>query len=300
MPKVLSPRLWSLISLGTSNRHLSSLKELPRAQQRGQLHSSLLWARRCSTSLPFPCAAHGLWLGSRLLQEQTSLLAPATHFERTSTIFSHFPLTLTLLCIPQHANLSPHFLISNAWPSKALKSPLMGGIPAYGKGWNLMIFKVPSHPNHSVILWVCKPSMSSKLGACNIYKKATAPEENSWEGDWKATSFTYIAQITLQTFALRELLSTKGVKSKFASSQPGKGFLVAFLFNPSCDSVLYELFATIPRSLPLRHLILFSCKRSRIPSQGRGACRKHATLQLLTQELDVPIRPWILGGFTCF
>lgn len=128
------------------------LEELPHTQQRGQLHSSLLRARRCSTSLPFLYATHCLWLGSWLLQEQTSLLATATHFERTSTIFSHFPLTQTLLCIPQHTNLSPHFFISYAWPSKALKSPLMGGIPAYGNGWNLMIFKVPSHPNCSVIL----------------------------------------------------------------------------------------------------------------------------------------------------
>lgn len=277
------------------------LKELPHAQQQGQLHSSLLWARRCSTSLLFLCATHCLQLGSQLLQEQISLLAPATHFERTSTIFSHFPLTQTLLCIPQHTNLSPHFLISYAWPSKALKSSLMGGIPAYGNGWNLMIFKVPSHPHRSVILWVCMPSMLNKLGACNIYKKVTAPEKNSWEGAWKATSFTYITLITLQTFALKELLSTKGVKSKFASSQPGKGLLVAFLFNPSCDSVLYKLFITIPLSLPLRHLTLFSCKRSRrIPSQERDASRKHTTLQLLTQELDVSIRPGILGGFTRF
>lgn len=58
-----------------------------------------------------------------------------------------------------------------------------GRLSAHGRGWNSMIFKVPSSPNHSVPLW-CTSHVPDKLlyalmfvqGACSTWEGSLPPE----------------------------------------------------------------------------------------------------------------------------
>lgn len=45
---------------------------------------------------------------------------------------------------------------------QGLEQPgLREGVPGHGRGWNGMSFRIPFHPNHSIILW-CQPSLRNK------------------------------------------------------------------------------------------------------------------------------------------
>ena len=52
---------------------------------------------------------------------------------------------------------------------EALKARLDGAVPAYSRGWNYMVLKVPSNPNHSVSLYL-RYQMKHKLtSSTSIY-----------------------------------------------------------------------------------------------------------------------------------
>lgn len=96
-----------------------------------------------------------------------------------------------------------------------------------------------------------KPSIFSVLGAWDIYKKMTAPEKllRRW---LKSNILCLHCPISrkLSDLCSQVLLSTKGWKSKFAFPPLPKWLLVTFFFNPSHDTVLYKLLATIPLFTP--------------------------------------------------
>lgn len=160
--KVLSPRFSSLVSLWKSSSQLSSLQELAPLLITlcKEIHISLV---------PLHCTSTTDW-GLGYCRNKS---VACNFLERTSTIFSQFPHTQTLLCIGQYANLSPHFLISYTLPSKALKS-------------------------------FHKPSIFSALGAWDTCKKTTAPGKLP-RNESQTTSFVYITHLKK---AFRPLLSS--------------------------------------------------------------------------------------------
>lgn len=145
----------------------------------------------------------------------TSLLSPATFLKRQAQSCPSFP-TPKHCCAYHNTTTS---LLAFSFPT-----------PCHPKPWNHFIslrYSVHWEQEISLRKWLL--------------------QKNCQEGDSKATSFVYIVQSpeSFQILAL-ECCFQQSAESLYLLSPICKILLVAFLFNPSCDTVLQKLMTTIP------------------------------------------------------